>query len=162
MPRTLAWRRASLDRACQSGNMAILLTSLLFVIEILYLPKYRVNYYDYIILAGYPASLGRKGVRKGGEGGREGRRGGWERGEGGMGRREGGREGGEGREGLEGGEGGTGGEGGGGREGREGVGGEGGRRGWEAKEGAREGGARAKSPIRPPTLRNITSSNVER
>ena len=38
------------------------------------------------------------------------------------------------------------------------VGGEGGRGG---KEG-REGRARAKSPIRPPTLRNITSSNVER
>ena len=49
MPRTLAWRRAGLDHACQSGNMAILLTSLLFVFEISFLPKYRVNYYDYII-----------------------------------------------------------------------------------------------------------------
>ena len=49
MPRTLAWRRARLDHACQSGNMAILLTSLLFVFEILFLPKYRVNYYDCII-----------------------------------------------------------------------------------------------------------------
>ena len=49
MPRTLAWWRAGLDHACQSGNMAILLTSLLFVFEILFLPKYRVNYYDYII-----------------------------------------------------------------------------------------------------------------
>ena len=50
MPRTLAWRRAGLDHACQSGKMAILLTSLLFVFEILFLPKYRVNYYDdYII-----------------------------------------------------------------------------------------------------------------
>ena len=29
--------------------MAILLTSLLFVFEISFLPKYRVNYYDYII-----------------------------------------------------------------------------------------------------------------
>ena len=30
-------------------------------------------------------------------------------------------------------------------------------------EGDSEGGSgRAKSPIRPPTLRNITSSNVER
>ena len=29
--------------------MAILLTSLLFVFEILVLPKYRVNYYDYTI-----------------------------------------------------------------------------------------------------------------
>ena len=35
MPRTLAWRRAGLDHACQSGNMAILLTSLLFLFEIL-------------------------------------------------------------------------------------------------------------------------------
>ena len=42
------------------------------------------------------------------------------------------------------------------------MGGEGGR-GWEKEGGeGREGGARAKSPIRPPTLRNITSSNVER
>ena len=49
MPRTLAWRRAGLDHACQIGNMAILLTSLLFVFEISFLPKYRVNYYDYII-----------------------------------------------------------------------------------------------------------------
>ena len=41
---------AGLDHACQSGNMAILLTSLLFVFEISFLPiKYRVNYYDYII-----------------------------------------------------------------------------------------------------------------
>ncbi len=46
---TLAWRRAGLDHACQSGNMAILLTSLLFVFEISFLPKYCVNYYDYII-----------------------------------------------------------------------------------------------------------------
>ena len=46
----------------------------------------------------------------------------------------------------------------------------GGRRGgWEGREvwmggreGGSEGGARAKAPIRPPTLRNITSSNVER
>ena len=30
------------------------------------------------------------------------------------------------------------------------------------REGGSEGGARAKAPIRPPTLRNITSSNVER
>ena len=29
--------------------MAILLASLLFVFEISFLPKYRVNYYDYII-----------------------------------------------------------------------------------------------------------------
>ena len=49
MPLTLAWRQAGLDHACQSGNMAILLTSILFVFEISFLPKYRVNYYDYII-----------------------------------------------------------------------------------------------------------------
>ena len=50
MPRTLAWRRAGLHHACQSSNMAILLTSLLFGFEISFLPKYRVNYYyDYII-----------------------------------------------------------------------------------------------------------------
>ena len=47
MPRTLAGRRAGLAHACQSGNMAMLLTSLLFVFEISFLPKYRVNYYDY-------------------------------------------------------------------------------------------------------------------
>ena len=35
------------------------------------------------------------------------------------------------------------------------------RGGRETREGG-QGGARAKSPIRPPTLRNITSSNVER
>ena len=49
MPRTLAWWRAGLGHACQSGNMAILLTSLLFVFKISFLPKYRVNYDDYII-----------------------------------------------------------------------------------------------------------------
>ena len=49
MPRTLSWRLAGLAHACQSGNMAMLLTSLLFVFEISFLPKYRVNYYDYII-----------------------------------------------------------------------------------------------------------------
>ena len=50
------------------------LTSLLFVFEISFLPKYRVNYYDYIILAGYPASLGREGEGRG-EGGGRGREG---------------------------------------------------------------------------------------
>ncbi len=49
MSRTLAWRRADLDHACQSADMAILLTSLLFVFEISFLPMDRVNYYDYII-----------------------------------------------------------------------------------------------------------------
>ena len=70
--------------------------------------------------------------------------------------RDGGREGGVGEErGRRGGEGGEG-----GRVGAGGVGGEG----WRGVEGGewREGGARAKSPIRPPTLRNITSSNIER
>ena len=47
------------------------------------------------------------------------------------------------------------------REGREGGRGIEGRGGREGERGGREGGARAKSPIRPPTLRNITSSNVE-
>ena len=38
-----------LGHACQSGNMAILLTSLFFVFKNSFLRKYRVNYYDYII-----------------------------------------------------------------------------------------------------------------
>ena len=37
------------NHACQSGNMAIVLTSILFVFEISILPKYRVHYYDYTI-----------------------------------------------------------------------------------------------------------------
>ena len=37
MPRTLALRPAGLDHACQGSNMAILLTSLLFVFEISFL-----------------------------------------------------------------------------------------------------------------------------
>ena len=49
MPCTLAWWRAGLVHACQSGNMVILLTSLFFVSTILFLPKYCVNYCDYII-----------------------------------------------------------------------------------------------------------------
>ena len=39
MLRTLAWRRAGLGHACQSGNMAILLTSLFFVFTISFQPK---------------------------------------------------------------------------------------------------------------------------
>ena len=46
---TLAWRQAGLGHACQSGNVAILLTSLFFVFKISLLPKYRVNYYNHII-----------------------------------------------------------------------------------------------------------------
>ena len=38
MPRTLAWGLAGLGHECQIGNMAILLTSLLFVFEISFLP----------------------------------------------------------------------------------------------------------------------------
>ena len=48
-PGLLAWRWAGIDHACQNGNMAILLTSLLFVFEIPFLPKYRVKYYYNII-----------------------------------------------------------------------------------------------------------------
>ena len=50
MPRTLAWGREGLGHAWQNGNMAILLTSLLFVFKILFLPKYRINYYDYKVV----------------------------------------------------------------------------------------------------------------
>ena len=53
MPRTLAWRRAGLDdHACQSGNMAILLTSLLFVFEISFLPMYTVSTIMIILQSG--------------------------------------------------------------------------------------------------------------
>ena len=41
--------QALIIHAGQSGNMAIVLTSLLFVFEISILPKYGVNYYDYTI-----------------------------------------------------------------------------------------------------------------
>ena len=45
-----AWRfPGSPATTRDSGNMAILLTSLLFVFEISFLPEYRVNYYDYIV-----------------------------------------------------------------------------------------------------------------
>ena len=40
---------AGLGHACQSGNIAILLTSIVSVFKISLLAKYRVNYYDYII-----------------------------------------------------------------------------------------------------------------
>ena len=43
MPGTLAWQRRSLDDSCQSGKMAELLNSLLFVFNISFLPKYRVK-----------------------------------------------------------------------------------------------------------------------
>ena len=71
--------------------MAILLTSLLFVFEISFLPKYRLNYYYYIVLAGYRLRFAREGEGgRDGEGGREGER----QGRGGRGGRDGGREGG--------------------------------------------------------------------
>ena len=34
---------------CQSSDMATLFNSLSFVFKILFLPKYRVEYYDYIV-----------------------------------------------------------------------------------------------------------------
>ena len=39
----------SLGDACQSGKMATLLNSLFFMFKILFLPNYRVKYYDYIV-----------------------------------------------------------------------------------------------------------------
>ena len=42
-------QRQSLGDACQSRKMEILLNSLSFVFKILFLPKYRVKYYDYIV-----------------------------------------------------------------------------------------------------------------
>ena len=53
MPRTLAWRWAGRGRACQSGNMAILLTSLYFVFKKKFLPKYRVRLYGKSGALGY-------------------------------------------------------------------------------------------------------------
>ena len=40
---------AGLGHACQSGNMAIVLTSFFFVFKMSFLPKYRANYYDYSV-----------------------------------------------------------------------------------------------------------------
>ena len=45
----MAWQRPSLGDACKSGKLLTLLNSLFFVFKIALLPKYRVNYYDYII-----------------------------------------------------------------------------------------------------------------
>ena len=39
----------SIGSSCQTGNMAALLNSLFFVFKHLFLPKYRVIYYDYIV-----------------------------------------------------------------------------------------------------------------
>ena len=49
MPATLIWPRRSLGSSCQTGKMAALLNSLFFVSKILFLPKYHVIYYDYIV-----------------------------------------------------------------------------------------------------------------
>ena len=43
MPATLIWKRRSLGSSCQTGKMAALLKSILFVFKILFLPKYRVG-----------------------------------------------------------------------------------------------------------------------
>ena len=40
---------AAAGGSCQSGNMAALLNSLVFVFRISFLPKYRVKYYEYIV-----------------------------------------------------------------------------------------------------------------
>ena len=40
----LAWHQPGLGDACQSGKMA-----LFFMFNILFLPNYRVKYYDYIV-----------------------------------------------------------------------------------------------------------------
>ena len=71
MPGTFASQRPCLGDACQSRKMAILLNSLFLMFKTSFLPNYRVKYYYYIVLAGYPASLGRKGGREGGGGRRE-------------------------------------------------------------------------------------------
>ena len=49
MPATLIWPLRSIGSSCQTGKMAALLYSLFFVFKMLFLPKYRVIYYDYIV-----------------------------------------------------------------------------------------------------------------
>ena len=49
MPATLICPQRSLGSSCQTGKMAALLNSLLFVLKISFLPKYCVIYYDYIV-----------------------------------------------------------------------------------------------------------------
>ena len=48
MPGTLAWQGSRLGDACQSGKMAPLLKSIVFVFKISFLPKYRLKYYYHI------------------------------------------------------------------------------------------------------------------
>ena len=50
MPDTLAWQRLRLGDACQSGKVAALLKSFFSGLEFLFLPNYRANYYDMIIV----------------------------------------------------------------------------------------------------------------
>ena len=50
MPATLNWPRQSIGGGCQSSNMAALLNSLSFAFTNSFLPKYRVKYYDYIVV----------------------------------------------------------------------------------------------------------------
>ena len=45
----LNWPRRSIGSGCQSSEMAALLNSLSFVFKNLFLPNYRVKYYDYIV-----------------------------------------------------------------------------------------------------------------
>ena len=49
MSATLIWPRRSIGGSCQTGKIAALLNSLLFMFKISVLPKYRVIYYDYIV-----------------------------------------------------------------------------------------------------------------
>ena len=49
MAATLIWPPQSIGRSCQSSEMATLLNSLSFVFNILFLAKYHVIHYDYII-----------------------------------------------------------------------------------------------------------------
>ena len=46
MSATVIWLRRSIGSSCQTGKMAALLNSLLFVFKISVLPKYRVIYYE--------------------------------------------------------------------------------------------------------------------
>ena len=50
MPATSILPRRSIGSSCQTGKMAALSNSLLFVFKISFLPKYRVMYYDYTVV----------------------------------------------------------------------------------------------------------------
>ena len=49
MSATLNWTPQSIGGACQSSEIAALLNSLYFVFKNLFLPKYCVKHYDYIV-----------------------------------------------------------------------------------------------------------------